>query len=178
MNEIKKSVKFVQDLMPMAIGEIAVILLVLFGAGALDLIGIYKFDPRVLSGAWLGAVVAILNYAFLTLSVDKAINKYLSLRGDREMSDEEAEKFAAENSVPIQNAIKTSFIIRTFSMLATLLVAFILEWFNPLATAIPLLAFRPLLSITESVKSRKTPPPNPEKFIKYDYENDEKESDE
>lgn len=162
--------------MPMAIGEIAVILLVLVGAGALDLIGIYKFDPRVLSGAWLGAVVAILNYAFLTLSVDKAINKYLSLRGDREMSDEEAEKFAAENSAPIQNAIKTSFIIRTFSMLATLLVAFILEWFNPLATAIPLLAFRPLLSIIEMIKGKKAAPPNPENFIK--YENDEKESDE
>ena len=176
MNEIKKSVKFVQDLMPMAIGEIAVILLVLFGAGALDLIGIYKFDPRVLSGAWLGAVVAILNYAFLTLSVDKAINKYLSLRGDREMSDEEAEKFAAENSAPIQNAIKTSFIIRTFSMLAALLVAFILEWFNPLATAISLLAFRPLLSIIEMIKGKKAAPPNPENFIK--YENDEKESDE
>lgn len=162
--------------MPMAIGEIAVILLVLVGAGALDLIGIYKFDPRVLSGAWLGAVVAILNYAFLTLSVDKAINKYLSLRGDREMSDEEAEKFAAENSAPIQNAIKTSFIIRTFSMLAALLVAFILEWFNPLATAIPLLAFRPLLSIIEMIKGKKAAPPNPENFIK--YESDEKESDE
>ena len=70
------------------------------------------------------------------------------------MSDEEAEKFAAENSMPIQNAIKTSFIVRTASMLATLVIAFLLDWFNPLATAIPLLAFRPLLSAIELIKGK------------------------
>ena len=70
------------------------------------------------------------------------------------MDDEEAEQFAAENSMPIQNAIKTSYIIRTVTMIATLVVAFLLDWFNPLATAIPLLAFRPLLTVIEMIKGK------------------------
>jgi DNA replication and repair protein RecF len=68
--------------------------------------------------------------------------------------EEEAEKFSQEHSAPIQNAIKLSFIIRTASMLAALLVAFLTGLFNPLTTAIPLLAFRPLLSVTESIKGK------------------------
>lgn len=172
----QKMQKFIKDILPLTIGEIIVMLAVYLGAAVLDLLGVVKFDPRVISGAWLGAVVSIVNYIFLILSVDRAVNNYIALRGDREMTEEEADKFAAENSAPIQNAIKISFLIRTFSMLATLLVAFILEWFNPLATAIPLLAFRPLLSIIEMIKGKKAAPPNPENFIK--YENDEKESDE
>ena len=96
----------------------------------------------------------ILNYTFLTISVDRAIQKFIALRGDKEMSDEEAEQFAAENSMPIQNAIKTSYIIRTATMIATLVVAFLLDWFNPLAAAIPLLAFRPLLTVIEMIKGK------------------------
>jgi uncharacterized membrane protein AbrB (regulator of aidB expression) len=70
------------------------------------------------------------------------------------MSDEEAEKFAAEHAMPVQNAIKTSFIIRTVSMLAALVVAFLLDWFDPIATAVPLLAFQPLLTAIEIIKGK------------------------
>ena len=72
------------------------------------------------------------------------------------MDEEEAQKFAEENSMPIQNAMKLSFIIRTVSMLAALVVAFILDWFNPIATAIPLLAYRPLLTLIETIKGKVT----------------------
>jgi hypothetical protein len=168
--------KFVKDIMPLCACEILIALLTILGGAALDLVGLIKFNYTIISGVLLGCVVCILNYHFLALSVDKAVNNYMELRGSREMSDEEAEKFAAENSAPIQNAIKLSFIIRTASMLITLLVAFLTKWFNPLATAIPLLAFRPLISIIEAAKSKNSPAPNPEKFIKYDNE-DEKESD-
>ena len=146
--------KFIKDTAPMIIGEGLIMLAVILGAGVLDLLGVLSFDPRVGTGALLGATVSNLNYIFLTLSVDRAISNYLALRGDKEMSDEEAEKFAAENSMPIQNAIKTSYIIRTFSMLAVLVLAFITNWFNPVATAIPLLAFRPLLSVVEIIKGK------------------------
>ena len=146
--------KFIKDVFPLAAGEILIILLVILGGGVLDLMGIIKFDYKIISGAMLGGVVCVLNYTFLTSSVDKAINDYLKLRGDREMDEEEAEKFSQEHSAPIQNAIKLSFIIRTVSMLAALLVAFLTGLFNPLTTAIPLLAFRPLLSVTESIKGK------------------------
>lgn len=138
----------------MAIAEAAVTLLVCLGVGVLHLVGVYTFNIGVILGALLGALITLINYAFLTISVDKAISNYLKLRGEREMTDEEAEKFAAENSMPIQNAIKTSFIIRTASILITLVVAFLTQWFNPLAAVIPLLAFRPLLTIIESIKGK------------------------
>lgn len=166
---------FIKDTAPMIIGEGLVMLAVILGAGVLDLLGIYKFDPRVGSGAFLGTVISCLNYIFLTLSVDRAINDYVALRGDKEMDEEEAEKFAKENSAPIQSAIKTSFVLRTFSMGAALIVAFLTKWFNPLATAIPMLAFRPLLTVANAVMSKNDKTPDPSKFIKYDY-NDEDEN--
>ena len=152
-NDIKNQ-KFIKDLLPLAIAELTVAALVVLGAFLLGLAKIIAFDYRIITGALLGAAVMIVNYMFLALSVDKAIKDFIALRGDKEMDDDEAEKFAAENSMPIQNAIKTSYIIRTVSMIATLVVAFLLDWFNPLATAIPLLAFRPLLTVIEMIKGK------------------------
>lgn len=111
---------------------------------------------RVFTGVLLGTLVTVLNYVFLTLSVNKAVNNYLALRGTAEMDEEEALKFAAENSAPIQNAIKLSFIIRTATMLVALVAGFLIDAFNPIATAIPLLAYRPLLYVIESIKGKIT----------------------
>ena len=172
MNENKLPVKEIASL---ALCEVGVAALVCGGFAVADALGAFEFSPTVITGALLGVAVIVLNYLFLTLSVNRAVENYLALRGDKEMSEEEASKFASENSMPIQNAIKTSFIIRTVSMLAALLVAFLTKWFNPLTTAIPLLAFRPLLSLCESIRKKADKTPNPEKFIKYE---DEKESDE
>ena len=165
-----KAQKVIKDIMPLAACEIAIMLLTILVGGVLDLVGIINFSYKIITGVWLGAVVVLLNYTFLTISVDKAINDYMALRGNKEMDDEEAEKFAKEHSMPIQNAIKTSYMIRTASMLITLVIAFILDWFNPIATAIPLLSFRPLLTFIEGIKSKRAPKPNPEKFIKYQNE--------
>ena len=153
-NTDDKKQKFIKDLLPFTLAELAVSALVVLLGFVLSLVNIISFDYRIITGALLGAVVMILNYTFLTASVDKAIQNFISLRGEKEMSDEEAEQFAAENSMPIQNAIKTSYIIRTLTMIATLVVAFLLDWFNPLATAIPLLAFRPLLTVIEMIKGK------------------------
>ena len=129
-------------------------------------------------GALIGAAVTVANFVFLTLSVNRAIDSYMEIRGSKEMSDEEAEKFTAEHSMQIQNAVKTSFIIRTVSMLALLVLAFLTGWVNPLATVIPLLAYRPILAISESIRRRRDPAPNPDAFIHYeDDESDAKESD-
>ena len=151
MNENKATKK---EILSLAFLETAVAALTVMIYAVLDILGVASFSWRVISGAVLGAAVIVLNYLFLTLSLNRAIENYLALRGDKEMDEEEAEKFAAENSMPIQNTIKTSFIIRTVTMLAALLLAFITGWFNPIATVVPLLAFRPLLHIIEIIKGK------------------------
>ena len=153
MNNKKLSIK---DILFMAIGEAAVALLVVLVFLLLDGLGYYGFSYRIITGALLGVVVTLFNYSFLIISVDRAINKFLDKRGSKEMDEEEADKFAAENAMPVQNAIKTSFILRTASMLVALVIAFLLDWFNPIATAIPLLAFRPLLTAIEMIKGKIT----------------------
>ena len=92
------------------------------------------------------------------------------------MDEEEAEAFAKANSAPIQNAIKRSSTLRTLTLIAALLLAFITKLFNPIATVIPILAYRPLLTTVELIKAKREPAPNPEKYIKYDYNDEEKES--
>ena len=176
----QKIMKFIKETAPMIIGEGVVMLAVVLGAGVIDLLGLIKFDIRIAAGAMLGTVISCLNYIFLTVSVDKAINDYVALRGDKKMDDEEAAEFAKKNSAHIQNAIKNSFMLRTFSMMAALILAFLTKWFNPLATAIPMFAFRPLLAVVDAVLKKHDKKPDPSKFIKYDYDDEDekrKESD-
>ena len=142
------------DIALLTLCETCIAALVVAGYVVADAVFGIEFTYRVITGAALGLVVTVINYVFLTLSVDRAIANYLKLRGTKEMTDEEAETFARENSAPIQNAIKLSFIIRTASMLAALVVAFVLDWFAPLATVIPLLAYRPMLYVTELIKGK------------------------
>ncbi len=142
------------DIALLALCELAVAVLVIAGYAVADMAFDIKFSYRVITGAALGTAVTVLNYVFLTLSVNRAINRFIRLRGNSEMDDEAAEKFAKENSAPIQTAIMLSFIIRTATMLATLILAFILDWFEPLATVIPLLAFRPIIMAIELLRSK------------------------
>lgn len=118
-------------------------------------LAIGKFDYTVITGVTLGSVVTVANFVFLTLSVNRAVDRYLALRGSREMDEEEAEKFANQHAMAVQNAATRSFMIRTATMLAALVGAFLLEWFEPLATVIPLLMFRPLLYILELIKRKR-----------------------
>jgi hypothetical protein len=79
----------------------------------------------------------------------------MELRGEGEMDDEEAEKFAAEHAMEFQNISKLSFIIRTFTMLGALVVAFLTKQFDVVATVIPLLCFQPILIISQSLKNKR-----------------------
>ena len=166
-----------RELRVLIFGEAAVAVLTVAGAFLVSLFSEYVFVFSAVTGALLGALIVVLNFAFLSLSVNRAVDEYLAVRGSREMTDEEAERFTAENSMVIQNKIKTSYIIRTTTMLAALVIAFLTGWFNPLCTVIPFLAFKPILSIGEMLRKKYDPAPNPDNFVKYE-ENDEKESDE
>ena len=140
----------------MAIGEVAVVILTVLGFIIYNSQGGEEALYKVILGALIGAAVTVGNMLILTLNVNGAVNRYLELRGTREMTDEEAEKFASENSIIIQNAMKRSYIIRTLLMVAVLVGALLLPWFNALATVIPLLAYRPIMYVSELMKKRRS----------------------
>ncbi len=175
-NNMKKNSVPKRESLILLVGEIIVSLLVILIYLLVDLVSEYSFSYTVVTGVLLGSAVTVLNFLFLSLSVNKAIDSFLEERGEREMSEEEAEQFANEHSMKIQNSVKTSFIIRTVSMLAALVLAFILDWFDPLATAVPLLMFRPIISAGEAIRKKYDKAPNPEAFIEY-KEQEEKEED-
>ena len=134
----------------MAIGECAVCLITV-----LVYLAIGKYDYTVLLGSILGGVVMIANMLFLSISVNKAVNKYLALRGDKEMTDEEAEEFNKKHGLDVQNAMTLSYVVRTVSLLATLVLAFLLtSVFSPLPTAIALLMYRPIIYVGELVRNK------------------------
>lgn len=65
-----------------------------------------------------------------------------------------AERFAAENRMKVQNTIRISYMIRTASMVAALVLALITKKFDLIATLIPLVMFRPLLTLAEITKRK------------------------
>lgn len=157
----------------LALGEVIVCALVVLGFFVSNLIFETGFTYRIFTGALLGSVVSVANFFGLSYSVNRAVDRFIALRGQREMTEEEALKFTAEHSMRIQNSIRTSFIIRITTMLAALVLAFVLDWFAPLATAIPLLAYRPILVVGEAIRRRADKLPNPANFIVYNNEANE-----
>ena len=115
---------------------------------------IKKFDYTVVTGALLGSAVTVFNFIYLSVTTTRAFDKAVAEIGDNAMSDEEAEAFAAENQGKIQNAIKLSYIIRTVTMLIALVVAFVLKYFDVIATLIPLVAFRPIITVCALIKRK------------------------
>ena len=164
----------IKDLLPVVIGELIVAALVVVGGYLLGITGTAKFDYRIITGALLGVVVMSINYAFLIKTVDKQLGAFAQSRGNKEMTEEEAEEYAKVNSASVQKAFALSTTVRTFSMMAALVIAFVLDWFNPIATAIPMFAFRFVLSAVELIRGRNRKAPDPSKFIKYDYDEEEK----
>lgn len=133
-----------------AAGELLVSLLIV----AVFLI-IRKFAWSVVFGATLGSAVVLLNFIWLSVSVNRAVDKALENRPEGELDDEAVEKFTLENTAAVQNAAKLSYIIRTLSTLATLVLAFLLgDVFNVIATVIPLVMLQPILTVGEFIKRR------------------------
>ena len=108
-----------------------------------------EFENGVVWGAIIGSVATVVNYLVMSLSINSAIDRFLELRGEREMDEEEAERFAGEHTVKIQATVRLSYVIRMAFMIGALILALISGWFNPLATVIPLLLFKPILYAIE-----------------------------
>lgn len=146
---MKKSNLPLWEIMALALGEIAASAVV-----ALIYVLLDKFSYKVITGAALGTAVILLNFLFLSISINRAVDKVMAERGEEEMDDEVAAEFAAKHAAAIQNAAKLSVIVRTTSMLVTLVVAFILNWFDVIATLVPLLLFKPILIVSQYIKGR------------------------
>lgn len=169
MNKLKSSIREIATLI---VGEIIVSLLVI---GGFFLFGPFK-ETSLLSmiiGVSVGSLIIILNYLFLILTVNRLINEYLALRGNSEMTPEEILDFTTKHSMKIQNAIKISFLVRLITMVGALVAAFVfIEYINPIATVIPILAYRVILTVGELIRRKFNNQPNPENFILYNTEAD------
>ena len=148
MNSKNKLAVYI-DTVWLAIGEIIVAALVSVG------FLIFKsFDYTVLTGAALGGAVTVVNFLILSVGVNRAINRFVEERGDKEMDEEEAEAYAQKHGASVQNAMLKSYIIRMVLMIGSLILAMISGWFSPLATVIPLIMYRPILYVTEFIKTK------------------------
>ena len=148
---MKKSKLPIFEITSLIIGEIIVSLIVC----AVYLV-INKFSYTVVTGAALGSAITVLNFLALSLIVNKTIDKIVAERGDCELTDEDAEQFAAQNKMRVQNAMRISFIVRNIIMVAALVAAFLLpSCFDVIATLIPLVSYRIILMVAGMIK-RKT----------------------
>ena len=156
----------------LTLGEIAVGVII-----AAVFLLIKKFNYTVALGSLLGGAVTVFNFVFLSIAVNRAIDDAMKVYeqrqkekatqvsdasdtsadsddGETDPYDDEAAKFARENAAKITNAVKVSYIVRTASVVITLAVAFITKQFNVIATVIPLLCMRPLLTVSELLKKK------------------------
>ena len=137
------------DSLWLAIGELIV---------ALGVTGVYlilgKFSYQVATGAAIGGAVTVLNFLILSISINRAINKFIDGRGTEEMDEEAAQAYADKCGTSVQNAMTRSYVIRLGLMIGILVLAMISGWFSPLATVIPLLMYRPILYAVEFIKAK------------------------
>ena len=114
-----------------------------------------KFHYSVVTGVLLGSAVILINFIFMCISVNRAIDNIMAERGNTEMDDEQAAEFAQKHKGTLSHTVQLSGAIRTASMVAVLVLAFILgDYFDLIATLIPLIAFRPILMLTELIPKK------------------------
>ena len=138
------------DIVFLAAGELLASLIIV---GVYLIIG--AFEWRVLTGAAIGSAVTVLNFAILSFSVNRAVDRVMEMRGNKEMTEEEADAFALQHSAEIQKAVKSSYLLRQIIMLGVLVAAVLLQVALILPAVIPLLLFRPILMVREAFRKKK-----------------------
>lgn len=139
------------EIISLAVGE-----LVVSAITGLIYYFIGKFNMAVIYGSLLGAALIIANFLALAILSTRAINKALLDRGSEEMDDEAAAEFAKRHQARIQLVMTGSYIVRMVTMVAVLVIAFVFSsLFNPIATAVSLIMFRPILMISQKIMQRR-----------------------
>ena len=141
----------IYEMVSLAIGEIIVSAIV-----AVVFLCISQFTYAVIFGALLGSVLIITNFYALSISTTNALNNAIAEVGGEAMEEEAAKEFAARHQAKIQTIMMLSFIARMLSLAGVLIVAFIFkDIFNPIAAAVPMLMFRPILMIAGLISKRR-----------------------
>lgn len=172
-NEMKESKIPKKETLALVIGEAAVSLIIC----AVYLL-IKKFDYTVALGVILGSAVTLANFIFLSISVSRALEKAMygvdtvrlkaayeardAAREREDDGDDETEDdgripdyeriitdFESERQKNFNASVKLSYLLRNASMVIALVVAFITKQFDIIATVIPLLMLRPILTVAE-----------------------------
>jgi sensor histidine kinase YesM len=142
------------DTVWLAVGEAAVGVLVTLGFIIAKAFGAEVVIYKAITGALLGGAVTVVNFLILSVAINRAVNGYVSDIGDKEMDDEEAEKYAKEHGMAVQNAMTKSYLLRMLLMIGSLVLAMISGFFSPIATVIPLIMYRPVLYAVEFIKTK------------------------
>ncbi len=155
---MKKSNFPIVETIVIAIGEIiasAITCLIFLIAGG------WEIHYSVFTGSALGIVIMLANFLVLAISTNIAIDRAMEERGNKEFTDEEAEEFAAKHKAKIALISRASFFLRAASMVAALVVAFLIkdgngdDVFNVIATLVPLLAFYPIVFVSQMLIQRR-----------------------
>ena len=125
--------KFVlQQTLIIAIGQIVGVGVML---GIFALLG--RLDYTVVLGGLIGALVALLNFFFMAVS--------LTLAADRAVQ---------QDAKGGKSLVKSSYAIRTIVMFVVLILCAKSGYFHPLALVIPLAFTRPILTLAELLKKK------------------------
>ncbi len=122
---------------------------------ALVFLGLDKFSYKVVTGLALGSAVMLLSFIFLCISVNRAVDNIMAQRGSGEMDEEQVAEFAAKHHAELNKAVQLSHTGRMLAMIVVLVAAFLLDWFDVIATLVPLVAFQPILMLSGLIFNKK-----------------------
>lgn len=103
---------------------------------------------KIVTGAVLGTLATVMNFFALCFTVNRAVDKYMTIRGDAEMDEEEAQKFANENATKVQMEVTKSYLARSLILVGACALLFT-GWFNVITVVIPMILQRPLILLIE-----------------------------
>lgn len=103
---------------------------------------------KVITGSVLGVAATTLNFFALCFTVNRAVDKYMTVRGETEMDEEEAAKFANENAAKVQAEVTKSYLLRMLILAAACALLFTKQ-FDVVAVVVPMLVQRPLIVLIE-----------------------------
>lgn len=133
----------------LAIGQSAVALLTVL---VYFLIG--RFSYTVIVGAFAGAAVTLLNFLLLASSVNRVFDDMMEKRGSAEMSEEEVAAFTEQYKAQAALKAQGSLLLRTLLLIAVPVACFLLPFADGIASLIPLLTERPVLTLSAWLSSR------------------------
>lgn len=106
---------------------------------------------KIVTGAVLGTLATVMNFFALCFTVNRAVDKYMTIRGDAEMDEEEAQKFANENATKVQMEVTKSYLARSLILVGACALLFT-GWFNVITVVIPMILQRPLILLIEKYR--------------------------